>query len=806
MKALYRCSTALLLTASIFFSSCESNGIVITGLEQKVNVYRDSSGINHIYAQNEHDLFFTQGYLAARDRLFQFEVWRRQATGTLAEILGARELERDQGVRLFRFRGDKSTELNHYHPRGEQIVDAFVDGINTYIEEARNNPEKLPVEFKLLGILPEAWTWEVVISRHQGLLENVEDELDMSRVVRSIGAEKAKKIYFFHPGDPELSMSDKIPTELLFKDILRPYKAFRKAVSFHPEDVIPEARALEGSFVEKEKELAQATSENLKKDPFSLGSNNWVIGGKHTESGYPFLANDPHRGHAIPSLRYWVHLNAPGWNVIGAGEPEIPGVSIGHNEYGTWGLTIFSTDQEDLRVYDLNPDNVNQYWYNGRWETFETVLDTLKVKDLPDVITSYQYSVHGPVTFVDTLLNKAVAVQAAWREPGGAPYLASLRMDQSKTWEEYREACTYNHVPAENMIWADREGNIGWQATGLPPIRKGYSGLVATLGDGSQEWEGYLPIGDRPHIYNPESGIIATANENVTPADYAYPEALGFQWSDDFRGRRIREVLGSGKKFTLSEMGQLQNDYLALPARTLVPYLLALNFEGETAQTAIELIKKWDYVLDKNSITAGIYVMFERKLRDNVDKLVMTPEIREMAGSVQLTRVLEWVTQPEALFSEQPVLLRDKLLMDSFTQALSALQDKLGPNLENWQYGQVAYKHAKVTHPLSPALAESWQEKLNAGPAPRGGYSFTPSANAYGDNNTTGASFRILVDTENWEKTLGINSPGQSGNPDSPYYKNLFELWANDAYFSVPYSLESIENTAAQKELFKPAD
>lgn len=794
----------ILFSVGLTQISCKPEGTKIPGLQEKVTVYRDSSGINHIYAQNEHDLFFTQGYTAARDRLFQFEVWRRQATGTLSEILGERELERDKGVRLFRFRGDKTTELNHYHPRGEQIVDAFVAGINTYIEEVRQNPESLPAEFKLLGILPEAWTWEVVISRHQGLLENVEDELNISRVVRTIGVEEAKKLYYFHPGDPELEISEKIPTELLFKDILRPYKAFRKAVSFHPEDVIPEARAGSENFKAESKELAEAISESLQKDPFSLGSNNWVLSGKHTESGYPFLANDPHRGHAIPSLRYWVHLNAPGWNVIGAGEPEIPGVSIGHNEFGTWGLTIFSTDQEDLRIYDLNPENSNQYWYKEQWRDFETVVDTLKVKDVPDAITTYQYSVHGPVTFVDTALNKAVAVQAAWREPGGAPYLASLRMDQSKNWEEYREACTFNHVPAENMIWADREGNIGWQATGLPPIRNGFSGLVATLGDGSQEWGGYLPIGDRPHIYNPESGIIATANENVTPADYAYPEALGFQWSDDFRGRRIREVLNSGKKFTLEEMGNLQNDYLALPARTLLPHLFDLNFEDNPSAWAIDSLKSWDYVLDKNSIPAGIYVMFERKLRENVDRLVMTPEIRKMAGSVQLTRVLEWMEQPEALFTENPEQQRDELLQSSLSQALLVLEEKLGPDQSQWQYGQAAYKHAKVSHPLSPALSEIWQEKLNAGPAPRGGYSFTPSANAYGDNNTSGASFRILVDTKDWERTLGINSPGQSGNPESPYYKNLFDTWANDGYFEVPYSAKAIEEVAAQKEQFKP--
>ena len=796
--------TAICGAISLSLTGCRPKGLQLPGLEQTVEVYRDSSGINHIYAQNEHDLFLAQGYLAARDRLFQFELWRRQATGTLAEILGERELERDRGVRLFRFRGDKKTELSHYHPRGEQIVDAFVAGVNTYIEEARKDPGSLPVEFRLLGIVPEPWTWEVVVSRHQGLLENVEDELNISRVVRTIGAEATRKVYNFHPNEPELEISPEIPTELLFKDLLGPYKAFRRKVSFKPEDVLPEARATAFDFGEDQTTLAEAGTDQHPRDRFGLGSNNWAVSGAHTESGYPYLANDPHRSHAIPSLRYWVHLNAPGWNVVGAGEPEIPGVSIGHNEYGAWGLTIFSTDQEDLKVYDINPDNPYQYWYKGTWRDMVGVADTIRIKGRGDEITTHYYTLHGPVTFIDTLLHKATAVQAAWLEPGGAPYLASLRMDQSQTWEEYREACTYNHVPAENMIWADREGNIGWQATGLPPIRKGFSGLVATLGDGSQDWDGYLPIAERPNTYNPASGFIATANENVTPAEYPHPEALGYLWSDDFRGRRIREVLGSGKKITLEDMGRLQNDYLSLPARQLVPHLLPLTFDSDRARAAVDSLRNWDYVLDKNSVTAGIYVMFERKLWDAIDSIVLGQQVREMAGSTELTRILQWIEQPEKIFPANPEEERDALLQASLLEALASLEQKLGPDMGKWQYGQQKYKHALIRHPLSPALSKEWRQKLDAGPLPRGGYSYTPSANSYGDNNVSGASFRILIDTEDWERTQGINTPGQSGNPDSPYYKNLFETWANDAYFNVPYTREAVERAAAASENYRP--
>lgn len=804
-KAPYFMKALSLFTLVIFIFSCSSEeNISLNQLQDKVEVIRDKNGINHIFAQNEADLFFMQGYLAAKDRLFQFEIWRRQATGTLAEILGERELERDRGVRLFKFRGDKETELRHYHPRGVEIVDAFVAGINAYIDEANSNPKLLPIEFQMLGIQPQPWTWEVVISRHQGLLENVSDELNISRVVSLIGSDEAKKLYYFHPNEPNLEIDPGIPEELLFKDILAPYEAFRTRVEFLPEDISPEYRGEQKEVKEALAALQKELKTTLEADAFAQGSNNWVLSGKKTASGLPYMANDPHRLQAAPSLRYWVHLSAPGWNVVGGGEPVIPGVSIGHNEHGAWGLTIFSTDNEDLRVYDINPENPLQYRFKGEWLTMSQIQDTILVKGQSPQLVTHNYTIHGPVTFIDEDLNKAVAVQCAWLEPGSAPYLASLKMDQSQNWEEFRDACTYNNIPAENMVWADKDGNIGWQATGIAPVRRGFSGLVATMGDGRYEWDGYLPIADRPHAYNPESGFIATANQNVAPENYSFPEALGYEWADNFRGERIKEVLSQDKKFTLAEMGALQNDYLSLPARQLLPYLTDLYFENEKVDSLRKGLLSWDFVLDPESIEAGIYVMWERILRKKASELAAPDEVRDLIGSIPMTRVIQWVENPEILFSTQGKSQRDQWLTESFEEAISALEEKLGDNPANWQYGQKDYKHALIYHPLGRVVNQEWQSKLNAGPLSRGGYSYTPGANAYGDNNTSGASFRILVDTENWERTLGINTPGQSGDPESPFYKNLFSIWAKDEFVSIPFMKKSVESSAHSKQVFGP--
>lgn len=501
----------VLLFAFFFLLTCKSpdqsvQQLVVPGLENHVNIFRDENGVNHIYAQTEHDLFFAQGYCAVKDRLFQYELWRRQATGTVAEILGEREVKRDIGARLFKYRGDLKKEFNHYHPRGKVIIAAFTEGINAYIKETEQNPELLTLEFKLLGISAGQWTPNLVISRHQGLLGNLPTEITTGRAVALLGPEKVHDLKVFEPGKPDLALDPAIDPTGLFENVTELYDAFRKSISFLPDDLIAATPDNETFLRETLRDQIAIWETTDSENP--MGSNNWILNGEHSASGYPLLANDPHRALSVPSLRYMVHLSAPGWNVIGGGEPTIPGVSIGHNETGAWGLTVFETDGEDLMVYQLNPENPNQYKYKQAWEEMTIIKDTIRVKGGPDVFVDHKFTRHGPVTFVDRKRNVAYAVRCAWLEPGGAPYLASLRMNVSTTWEEFREACSYNNIPGENMIWADREGNIGWQAAGISPIRKNWSGLVPVLGDGRFEWDGYLPIKSASQCIQSYEGIL----------------------------------------------------------------------------------------------------------------------------------------------------------------------------------------------------------------------------------------------------------------------------------------------------------
>jgi penicillin amidase len=787
----------LLYLPALLWSQAEN--LKVPGLEKNVEIITDQWGIPHIYAQTEADLFFAQGYYAARDRLFQFEIWRRQATGTVAELLGPRELKRDIGTRLFQFRGDLEQEMAHYHPRGKLIITSFVRGVNAYIEQALQHPDRLPMEFKLLDMLPGFWTPKEVISRHQGLLGNIGEEMDIARAVALLGAEKVKELSWFHPNEPDLRLDPAIDKELLFDNIMELYNAYRRSLVFQPEDFTASIANPDPdeyrNWAALQKELAEG---NEGAERWSIGSNNWAISGELSQSGYPMLANDPHRRQAVPSLRYMAHLVGPGWDVIGGGEPEIPGISIGHNQFGAWGLTVFETDAEDLYVYRTNPDNPNQYWYQGGWENMRIIRDTIPVKGQDPVIVDHKYTRHGPVLYENPEKQQACALRCGWLEVGGSPYLASLRMNQARDFAEFREACSYSHIPGENMVWADRRGNIGWQAVGIAPIRRNFSGMVPVPGDGRYEWDGYLPIQAKPNIYNPESGVIITANENVTPPAYQYPEALGYSWADPYRGNRIREVLLSGRRHSMADMAALQTDYLSLPARQLVPLLKNLTFKEADLQMAQRELLSWDHVLAPNSVAAGIYNEWERQLREMIEAKMVPEPAREYL-TPQLKKVIDWLYFPDGQWGENPLQARDELLTAALQKAVREMKMRLGTDVARWQYGQPNYKHIVLQHPFGKAVKDEIRAQLEVGPAPRGGSGSTVNSTGNYDNQSSGASFRILVDTGNWDHCLGTNTPGQAGDPKDPHYRNLFDIWARDQYFPVFYSREKVESVADRR-------
>ena len=813
---LKHCLAGVLLLLGLPFTWAEEATVLnVEGLIAPVEIIKDRWGIPHIYAENQHDLFFAQGYNAASDRLFQFEMWRRRALGLLAEIQGPKAIEHDVGARLLKFRGDLNKDLSHYHKDGQEIIGSFVDGVNAYIRSVRGQPDRLPIEFSLLNIQPEYWTPEVVVSRHNALTGGADFEVMLAKLLTGYGKDKLGKILNLS-GDPDLVPKKGVDLERFENSVLAKYQASRNPPEFDASDMHNNARVSDS--VNKVLHRAAKKSDFYSKTLLNAnlnGSNNWVVSGKRTQSRMPLMANDPHRKIELPSLRYWVHLVAPGWNVIGGGEPVLPGVSIGHNEYGAWGLTIFPLDQEDLYVYEINPKNSNQYRYNGQWEDMILIEESIPVKGRNPADVTLKYTRHGPVLWEDKAHLSAVGLRATWLEVGAAPYLASLRMDQAESWESFRESCKYLGLPGENMIWADLQGNIGWQAVGSTPIRSGWDGALPVPGDGSYEWSGYVPIAEMPHELNPKKGYWSSANENNIPEDHV--NIYSFFHADSFRADRIKEVLKGSRKMTVNESIGLQFDEHSIPARTMLPLLLDIDLSREVLPTKNELyalkqLSLWDYKMAKNSVPAILYSKYEEFVEAGMLNILRTEhhDLEENMSYLSRTRMIDWLSNPKSFpasqFETSPVKARTELLAGSFQKAVLALEKQLGADIDGWDERVGKLKYTKLKHPLAQALTTEIGTAMNVGPASRGGDMNTvnPSYSDASGNQLSGASFRIVVDLSDWDLARGTNTPGQSGDPSSVHYSDLFEMWVEGEYFPVYFSKEKIEGSSEHKLILKP--
>ena len=378
---------------------------------------------------------------------------------------------------------------------------------------------------------------------------------------------------------------------------------------------------------------------------------------------------------------------------------------------------------------------------------------------------------------------------------GGSPYLASLRMNQSYSWDEFREACNYSNIPGENMVWADKDGNIGWQAVGIAPIRNTHSGLVPVMGDGNYEWDGYLPIVDKPNIFNPEEEYFATANQNVTPESYNEWNAIGFSWSDPYRGDRVNEILESSTDLTMKDMIELQVDYHSIPSIKLIKMLSQVKMDNKF-NTYLQKLLDWDNKIVKGSDEALIYVNWEREIMREYHEKCVPDEVKEFIN-VQLYRIINNL-------NESTNKERDGFLKETFISSVRELELNFRDKLNSAVYGQNDYKHIRVRHPLELVVNDSISKILGFKTYPRGGNAYTPGSTGSNLSQSSGATFRVIIDTENWDNSLASNAPGQSGNPNSNFYRNLYEDWANDKYFKLLYSKEKILKELSKREIFNP--
>ena len=730
--------------------------ISIDGLEEPVEILRDRWGVAHIYAETVRDLFFAQGFVAAQDRLYQIEIWRRTGAGELAEVFGPEYVSRDRIARLVRYRGDMEAEWASYSPRSREIAEAFTSGINAYIERNRGN---LPIEFDLLGFEPGVWEPEHVLLRVAGLLmvRNVSQEIARAKMVAQLGVDATQRWY---PTDPERELRPDPDVDLAGIDD-RVTSEYRRAVSIpvlHEQD----------------------------------GSNNWVVNSELSATGAPLLASDPHRPVILPSLRYLVHLNGPGWNVIGSGEPALPGVAIGHNERVGWGFTIVQYDLADLIVERTNPADRGQYLFQGDWLEMEIERVEVRVKGQSQpTIVELAFTRNGPVIWRDPDNDRVIALRWAGQEPGTAGYLGSLALDQVQDWDGFVEAMRAWKVPAENIVYADVDGTIGWVPAGLMPVREGWSGLLPVPGHtGQYRWRGFLDVDDLPQIKNPESGYIATANHNILPEDYT--RDLGFDWSAPYRFERVDEVLASGGKFSIEDFKALQLDETSIPARHLVAMLRESSDGSSEAQT---LFEGWDFDLDVDSNAAALFEAWIKRLPA---KYV---ESQAPANARQL--IVRYLQLPNLIagLRATPEAQRSRIMAESLDEAFAELASTLGADSAAWRWGdlhQIGFRH-----PLSNNGAR--RAALDLGSVRRGGDGFTPNATrGPGYSQSNGASYRHILDLADWDRSVFTSAPGQSGQPGSPHYDDLLQMWAEGRYAPLVYSRVAVEENTAHRLLLQP--
>jgi penicillin amidase len=712
--------------------------LTLAGLKREVTVVRDKWGIAHIYADNTDDLFFAQGFVAAQDRMWQMEMWRRAKEGRLAEVLGPRAVERDRVARLLKRRAPiDDAEWTSYHPEGRRILTAFAAGVNAFIALGEN---ELPVEFQLTGIRPDRWTPETPLLR-EITFGDAGAELRLARDVARYGVGDANRRRAPDPWDV-LAVPKGLDVSMIDDAVLG---SIGTGGAIPRPAILPQFRDLVG-------DTATMIPET---DIPDRGSNNWVVAGRLSKTGRPIVANDPHREVAVPALRYLVHLTAPGWNVIGAGEPAIPGVAIGHNGRIAWGLTIVGTDQHDVYVEELNPANLEQSRYKGKWEPMRVVRDTIRVMGEAPRVVTLRFTRHGPVFHVDSARRRAYALRSALHEPGTAPYLGALRVNQTANCRDFLAAVLYWKAPSENMICGDVEGNISWQASALTPHRVGWHGRLPVPGTGDYEWTGFRK--DLPQELNPRRGFIATANNNIHPPGYE-PPVMFKSSAPSWRILRVTDLLSAGAPFSVADFQRMQHDeYSVQAARDLA------LFRGWTGKTpAIEraraMIAGWDAFLRRESTPAALYMAWRE---------AGTPDTVSANANATPGR-------------------RDSIVAAGLSRAIETLTREQGMDWREWRWGRSNVRSFR--HPFIAAFDLPTVE--------RGGGGTTVAAN--------GATYREIIDVGDWDRSVVTSTPGQSGQPASPYYGNLLPFWANNQYFPLLYTPSAVSSNLAHRLVLKP--
>lgn len=761
------------------------------GLQAEVKVLRDEWGVPHIYAQNEHDLFFAQGYVHAQDRLWQMEVNRRYANGTLGALVGRAGGASDRFIRILGLQRAAEKSWAEMDDDSRAIMEAYAEGVNTYIDTHRN---RLPLEFTIVGHQPEPWTpvdslvWGNQFAMFLG--GNYTYELIRSDLTAQVGEEMMQQLFPPRAKDT-------------------------------PIIVMPEAKNYEGLHKAGIEDLITGFGSLGEPGP-AWGSNNWSVDSSRTATGSSLLANDTHLGLFMPSIWYEAGLHGGRFDAVGFTFPGVPMIVIGHNQHIAWGLASLGNDVEDFyleKVDDIK--NPTKYEYEGEWHDIKIVEEIIEVKGGEPIKFNLRFTPHGPIVN-DLLTNKedyehALALRWVLHD-GNKIFKAVELVNLATNWGEFRQALQYWDAPGLNIIYADVEGNIGYQATGKTPIRvEGHQGLLPVPGwTAEYEWQGFIPFEEMPSAYNPSTGFLLTANNQVVSDDYPY--TLCLDWFPGYRAQRIQDLLAASDHHTVEDMAYIQAQTFSLPAKELRPYLLSIEPETEIQTEALDLVEAWDLYFETDRVGASIYqtwyaFMLRNTIRDELGPAMGNEYIAGKYGrhgSQHVPLMIEWMANPDNPWfddiSTPEVENRDDIIRRSLADAIKWLSERYGKDPQGWQWGRI---HT-LTFPHALGKASLLGKIFNSKTIAARGDNFTVNeasftwSQPFPANHST--SQRMIVDLGDLDNSLSIVNTGQSGHLFHPHREDMIPVWQNVEYHPMLFTQQAVEANAKHLLILTPQD
>ncbi len=796
-----------------------SGEIRLSGLSGPVEIIRDRFGVPHIYADTPEDLFFAQGFVHAQDRFFQMEFWRRIGQGRLAELFGPSALAQDRFIRTLGWHRVVDQEVAQLDPETRRALEHYAAGVNAY---ALNNADRLGLEFRVLGLIgrrwqPEPWTpansltWGKAMAYNLG--GNMDEELIRMALTQHGGQALTDALSPPYPADAPFIVQS---SGAMIPPAPNAQAGAAQTGVASSQAATSEQGALE--LLRFSRQVAEAITLRRHSD---IGSNNWVVSGARSTTGKPLLANDPHLGIQMPSIWYQIGLHCRQvsercpYDVVGASFAGTPGVILGHNGRIAWGVTNVGPDVQDVFIERPNPANPDEFEVQGQYEPAQVIEERIIVAGQSEPVTlRVRVTRHGPI-LNDVMPSLATEPPMALRwtalQPGTL-LRSVLGINRATNWQEFRAALRFWDAPSQNFVYADIDGNIGYQMPGRIPIRAKGDGRMPTPGwSGEYEWIGEVPFDELPSVFNPPEGVIVTAN-NAVIDPRRYPYFLGSDWDYGFRARRILQLLNEKPALSVEDMQRIQNDARSLFADDILPLLSDIAPDDAQSADLLRRMREWDRVSRRDSAGALIFETFWVQLAHAIfDDEAGEALAGEAIGVMTATRIAvrNALADPAAVWWDDITTpareTREQIILRALQQAGERLRARFGDQPDQWQWGR-AHTVIFPNQTLGRSGVAVIESIFNRGPYPADGASAAVNNTGGGESFavTSGPSWRMVADLSDLRRSAAIHTTGQSGHAFHPHYDDMIPLWLSGAYHPLIWQREDAQQQAEGALILKP--